>query len=391
MSLQGAPLWVLLFIINAGAIAATVVLWQRLAGRGPLRVLARIGMIVLCQLTVVLLLAVSANNYFYLYGTWADVFGGPSNVDIISGSQPVPGPLVGGYDGRMTEVALQGSTTGLTGRGFVYLPPQYHDPRYANTRFPVLVMLTGYPGEALSLVRRLEVPSRLQTENAAGRMQPMIVVMLASALTPPRNTECIDVPGGPQTGTYFTRDLVDIVTTQYRALSPPHSWTIMGVSTGGYCAVKLSMMHPRVYSQAVSLSGHYHAITGQMTGDLYRDAHTKALNDPLWRLAHLPAPPISVLVTASQTDPSVYKETKKFVDSVKAPMAVSHAMLATGGHSFETWAAELPAVLDWIGQHTVQPSSHPVKAPKTPVSPDSVKIVLKHTGTGRTASRASKP
>ena len=44
-----------------------------------------------------------------------------------------------------------------------------------------------------------------------GRMQPMILVMLRPTVAPPRDTECVDIPGGPQTESFFAKDLPDAV------------------------------------------------------------------------------------------------------------------------------------------------------------------------------------
>ena len=47
-------------------------------------------------------------------------------------------------------------------------------------------------------------------------MQPMILVMMRPTVAPPRDTECVDVPGGPQTETFFAKDLPDAVSAHYR-------------------------------------------------------------------------------------------------------------------------------------------------------------------------------
>ena len=47
-------------------------------------------------------------------------------------------------------------------------------------------------------------------------MQPTILVMLRPTVAPPRDTECVDVPGGPQTETFFAKDLPEAVSEHYR-------------------------------------------------------------------------------------------------------------------------------------------------------------------------------
>lgn len=44
----------------------------------------------------------------------------------------------------------------------------------------------------------------------------------------------------------------------------------MGYSTGGFCAVNLAIRHPDQFSAAVSLSGYFHAVTDNSTGDIYK-------------------------------------------------------------------------------------------------------------------------
>ncbi|WP_307811623.1 alpha/beta hydrolase-fold protein, partial [Streptomyces fildesensis] len=59
------------------------------------------------------------------------------------------------------------------------------------------------------------------------------------------------------------------IRASYRVLSGPGSLALMGDSTGGYCAAKLAMEHPKVFSAAVSLSGYFKAAEDITTGDLF--------------------------------------------------------------------------------------------------------------------------
>ncbi len=55
-------------------------------------------------------------------------------------------------------------------------------------------------GTASALVDKLHYPRTAFDLAEAGRMRPMILMMLRPTVAPPRYTECVDVPGGPQTG-----------------------------------------------------------------------------------------------------------------------------------------------------------------------------------------------
>lgn len=85
-------------------------------------------------------------------------------------------------------------------------------------------------------------------------MQPMILVMMRPTVAPPRDTECVDVPGGPKTESFFAKDLPDAVSHHYRVGKKPGSWGIVGDSTGGYCALKLAIHHPETYAAGAGLS-----------------------------------------------------------------------------------------------------------------------------------------
>ena len=92
-------------------------------------------------------------------------------------------------------------------------------------------------------------------------MQPMILVMMRPTVAPPRDTECVDVPGGPQTETFFAKDLPQAVSDALPGRdSGPGNWGIIGNSTGGYCALKIGLHHPdRFYGAAAGLSAYYKA------------------------------------------------------------------------------------------------------------------------------------
>src|SRR5437016_5032370 len=68
---------------------ATVLLWNRLHGPGPLRGVQRFGMIGLCQATAVLLAALMINNAYQLYTSWSDLFGWDEAPGQIETAQPV--------------------------------------------------------------------------------------------------------------------------------------------------------------------------------------------------------------------------------------------------------------------------------------------------------------
>ena len=167
--------------------------------------------------------------------------------------QAGPGP---GVTGRLLQVSMTGPRTGLTVHDdYVYLPPQYFQRAYAKARFPVVLALTGYPGSAWTLVSRLGLPAEAARLAAAGRLPPAVHVLMGSPALP-RDTECTDIPAGPQVETFFAQDVPRLIEQHFRVQSGASGWSALGYSTGGYCAAKLAMLNPYQFRWAVSVAGY---------------------------------------------------------------------------------------------------------------------------------------
>ncbi|MEV6168368.1 alpha/beta hydrolase-fold protein [Streptomyces sp. NPDC051954] len=347
--------------------AGTVWLWPRLARRTWRAVSGRVALLLATQLTLFASAGLAANQAFGFYASWADLLGQETDEGVVVDHTPgasarplrvvdtghVPGAGGSGAraGGRIHEVDLVGRTTHIATRAYVYLPPEYFQPRYRTRTFPAAVVLTGYPGTAKALVDKLDYPHTARRLAKEGRMEPMILVMLRPTVAPPRDTECVDIPGGPQTESFFAKDLPDAVRAHYRAGGKPGSWGIIGDSTGGYCALKLALHHPGTYAAGAGLSAYYKAPIDPTTGDLFQgDKALQNRADLRWYLKHMPAPDTSLLVSSSKIGESNYKDTLKFIEQVKATdrTRISSIILESGGHNFNTWRREIPATLEWI-------------------------------------------
>jgi enterochelin esterase-like enzyme len=148
----------------------------------------------------------------------------------------------------------------------------------------------------------------------------------------PRDTECTDVPGGPQVETFFTQDVLLAVSHHYRVRAD--AWGTIGDSTGGYCAAKIAMLNPAVFHAAASLSGYF-----------------TTLHD------NMPAPPVSMLVTTSRDEggPHSITNSLRFISLTRSPMRVSSIIEPHGGHNFTTWLPEIPRALDWLSTRVGRP------------------------------------
>ncbi|MHC5907452.1 alpha/beta hydrolase [Streptomyces sp. S6] len=345
----------LLAVLAAGALfVLTVVLWPRLARRGWRTVLGRTGLLSATQVLVFASVGLAANNTFLLYGSWADLLGLERAVVDRAADRTGRAPLTvverqPSAGGQIQKVVVRGAKSGITAPAYVYLPPEYFRAGQERRTFPASVVLTGYPGNAMSLIKGLKYPATAHQLAARGKMRPMILVMLRPTVAPPRDTECANVPRGPQTETFLAEDLPRAVSGAYRVGENARNWGVVGNSTGGYCALKLGLHHPDRFAASAGLSPHYKAPKDLTTGDLFHgDENLKNRADLLWSLDHVPAPASSFLVSSSKSGEANLKDTLAFIEKVKAPARVSSIILDSGGHNFTTWKREIAPTLEWL-------------------------------------------
>ncbi|MEV8094222.1 alpha/beta hydrolase-fold protein [Kitasatospora sp. NPDC085879] len=387
MELTSRSLVYSLIATAAVALVATLWLWPRLARQRPLPMLGRLGLLTVVQVSVLGAMALAVNNSYSFYTSWNDLLhpGGAAlaltSSEQAKGAAPDSQKLVepsseGGLEtvkdvlpagkpeevGRVDSVKVTGSESGLSDQVFVYLPPEYFIPKYARERFPVMLAIGGYPGPSLHLVEGLRVPQTVSELEKAGRMSPSIVVMARPTVAPPRNTECVDVPGGPHSETWFSKDIPTAIRSAYRASHSSASWGVFGYSTGGSCALRMAMRNPDAFPNAAALHADYQVPNDRWTdGDLFHgDAQAASQSDLNWRLKNLPAPHAALLVVSTRTEDN-YQATQQFLASAQQVAAnnpdftVDSLFLDDGGHSFETWRRELPAALEWMSDHLAPP------------------------------------
>jgi hypothetical protein len=248
-------------------------------------------------------------------------------------------------------VSIGGATTGLHEKALIYEPPEYFQRRWSRYRFPAILGLTGYPSTIRSVTHALHYAEALESDVRHHTARPAVMVITTPNPVFPRDTQCTDVPGGPQVLSYFTRDVPHEVAGFVR-VRPDH-WGVIGYSTGGYCAAKMAMTAPYQFPVAVSLSGYYTDYQYRLTGDLWGgSAAVGKMNDLDWRITHLPAPPISLLATTGTAERDAYgvSNTLRFASLVRAPMRLDKLVVRGGAHNFGTWGKELPSAFAWMSR-----------------------------------------
>ncbi|MDL4775914.1 MULTISPECIES: alpha/beta hydrolase [Thermomonosporaceae] len=377
MELTSWELLTLLSLATLGCLAATVRLWPRVAAARPGAVAARAGLLIGCQVVLILTLIVGLNGYYLFYGTWHDLLGAaggkvrteqgrrppaPPNAAVASqvvrkvaaeldpGAAGRTGHADPARDGQVEHLAIHGVRTGIDAESYVYLPPQYFQPGFAARRFPVALFIAGYPAsDRLTWIDKGHLPEEAARAQAAGRAQPMIYVMMRPTVKDGWDTECADVPGGPKVETFFAQDVPEAIAGTYRTPRSAKGWGVAGYSTGGYCAAKLAMLHSDRFSAAANMAGHFHALLDTTTRDLYNGSPAlRRSSNLIWRLQNLPQPPLSILVASADVGENTFPSAQRFMRAARPPLVVDTVLLPTGGHNFKTFRKYIPPTVQWL-------------------------------------------
>jgi enterochelin esterase-like enzyme len=290
-----------------------------------------------------------------MFGSWSDLVG--------TVRPAPPADTADGSGSRVVTFTVHGTASHLSLTAYAYLPPGYDQAPLNTQLLPVVEVLDGFPGTPMSWLRRMNLQQRLDTEISAHRMPPAVVVLPYQTPDLRHDTECVNARGGVAAETFLTQDVPDVVAQRFRVRTDAASWGLVGYSAGGFCSVNLALRHPDRYAAAVSLSGYFQALTDHTTGDLYRgDLAAKDENSPLWRVEHLPIPPLAIYLAAARDDPAVYRQMRRFAAAAKPPLRLTTATTPLGGHTMAAWLPMIAPALDWLGSWLAGPEPAPTRS-----------------------------
>ncbi|OJV82966.1 MAG: hypothetical protein BGO37_13440 [Cellulomonas sp. 73-92] len=356
---QSSAVLVLGIVLAVAAVGGTLVAWSRVRGPAALRVLQRVGLVLLCQLTAVGVVGVTINRLDGFFATWTDVAGilrdvggavptvtaspqvhtaGAVSTHPATAADATRGPFT--WSGGLWRAHAHGAASGITGDVLVWTPPGY-DPHRAGG-YRVLLALSGYPGTPVTTINGLDLPAAVTSRVADGRL-PATIVVTASTNLDGRNWDCADVPGGPRVTTWLTHDVAQLVGQSFDVA--PGRWTTIGVSTGAYCAVRLAVTEPADVGAAIALSGDDAADSPALAGRL---AHA---NDLRTLVAEGATPPVSLFVGASRQDGTTAADAEALRAAAGHGITTTVHVRDVGGHVWPVWAAMAAGGLDWLGTH----------------------------------------
>ncbi len=347
---------VLVAIVVTSAIGVPVLLvitWQR-KPRGLPGALLRLVGILLAQVLAMGGAVLVANNAFGFYSSWSDLMGGGGQQDQLPLTDLVPAD---GALGRVEAITVQ--TPGARGPAgqrisvLVWLPKQYDEARFKRTKFPAMMLLGGQPSTPEGIFKDLDFAARATHAIDGGAVKPFIAVIPPLMIAPPRDTECTNVPKGPQAETWLY-DVRSAAIRHLRVDPAGDRWSAMGFSTGGFCAAKLQLRRPDLFHAAVTIGGYFDALTDNTTGDLFDgDRQFRNENSPSWLIRHADPSKVNLLYVVSIKDKGSYAgksyaDGKKFIAATRGAPGVRTLLLTSGGHSFDTYRPTVSEDLAWL-------------------------------------------
>ncbi|MFH8568836.1 alpha/beta hydrolase [Streptomyces sp. NPDC017993] len=370
MSLTGTPFFLTSIALLIVALVLPLAVWSRIAGPRLVRGLARLVMLVFAQVTALTLVFVVVNDANNLYDTWGDLLGTAGHVeeardlgpDGTGGKQinnqpkrlqqfrPADDPVVG-TGVQMTD--LKGTISGVNGEVYVWLPPQYHDPAYRNTKFPVVEVLPGYPGSSKSWLGSLRAGEQLRPLMERGDIKPFILVAPRTNVLGTADTGCVNLPGQVNADSWLTVDVRQMVIDNFRAGDTPDAWGLAGYSAGAHCATKLALAHPDRYRAAVAMSG-YNDPAIEKDSLAGKDPKLRVESNPLNILKSANAagkPPRTALYVSGAAGDG-YEAGLGLRQLATRPTTVTVQQIpaGAGGHSTAVWKQQVPVTFAWLGR-----------------------------------------
>ncbi|EST33415.1 alpha/beta hydrolase [Streptomyces roseochromogenus] len=417
MSLTGTPFLYTTILLAVVALILPLVLWSRVRGPKALRAATRVLMLLFAQGTAITLVFVLVNNSNNLYDNWADLLGTGNHVQqaanlgadgtggiaykklpkVQQKFTPADGPGMHAAGGvKVTQ--LKGRVSGVNAEVYVWLPPQYNDPAYKNKKFPVVELLSGYPGSAKAWFGSLKVHEQLEPLMKSGQVAPFILVSPRTNLIAKIDTGCANIPGTVNADTWLSIDVPKMITDNFRAESAPDGWAAAGYSAGAHCAAKLAVAHPDRYRAAISLSG-YNDPIGERNSLAAGSIELRRANNPYYILKNYRTPPKVALYISGENGDG-YQAGVALEQIAKPPTYVRVVFLprSLGGHSMALWRPQVPTVFEWLTMeighgssagHTGTHTGSPI-TPRSPSTGGSTRAELA-SGTASRAGAARKP
>lgn len=267
---------------------------------------------------------------------------------IESGWAP-PADLPG--QGVVSRVDIPATASGFAARpAWVYLPPAYLGSLRA--RLPVLVLLSGQPGDPADWIAAGELAQRADAYAAQHAGLAPVVVVPDHLGDPLANPLCVDSPLG-DAYPYLTVDVPAWIRGTLQVDPDPSGWAVGGLSNGGTCSLQLAVNAPQQFPTFVDISGEDAPTLGDRARTIAEafggdEAAYRAVN-PLDVLTTRTFPDTDGYLVGGADDAVYLPQAQRVADACRAAGMDVQLQVLPGGHTWEVWGPGLGAALPWLG------------------------------------------
>lgn len=368
---QGTGFFLLLMVVFGA-----LLVWVALARQVVFRVFAAC----LAFLPAMVFGIAAVNKFYDYYQTW----GGMINDLTGQGASSIPKYSAAGagsnknFDkdiGRITTTAedaevgylfqttITSAKSHLTRDVYVYLPPQYFQKPYQHTRFPVIELLHGSPGNPAAWVDVMGVIPTFLNLLESHPADAAVLVMPDTDGGMQYELQCLNDPGGIQDMTFVAQDVPDAIARIARVQPPGRAWGLAGYSEGGYCTANIALQDPNGWGAAGVMSGYFYPIASQVPEGNKPGAKPHMvdvfLGHPALQLLNTPRDYITRVpindelpafwLAAGAQDGQDVAAAANFRQLLQTRLAnVPFVIVPGGGHQGSVWRAALGPMLTWM-------------------------------------------
>lgn len=156
--------------------------------------------------------------------------------------------------GKVLPVNTPSDASKFKHRGeVVYLPPAYFSSN-PPPELPTIMMIGGQFNTAADWIRAANAVTTLDEFAAKNGGNAPVVVFADSGGAFNNDTECVNGVRG-NAADHLTKDVVRYMVDNFGVNDDPANWGVVGWSSGGTCAVNLTVKYPELFSTFVNIDG----------------------------------------------------------------------------------------------------------------------------------------
>jgi enterochelin esterase-like enzyme len=202
----------------------------------------------------------------------------------------------------------------------------------AAARYPVVEMLHGRPGAPQDLLSAVDVPSM-------SRSLPPFIAVVPDGHGPVVSDGDFADTSRQNLGGALSDDLRAWIDATYATNG---SWSLTGISAGGYGAAYLGARSPGQYQAVCTLGGYFFATDPVFRGE------TQAVREAASPILHASSTGPRTLIIAGDHDPDAMREGTNYQAALTAAGQQSQLQIVPGDHEWSVWQREMPTCLTFL-------------------------------------------